>query len=73
MQPTAAAHAAAAAAAHQQHHATSNHNHLVNVHYPEHAPPSLTPRRRNCGCTLGLLALLLVLVGLRLLLATWFE
>jgi len=70
MQPTAAAHAATAAAhqQHQQHqHATSNHNHLVNVHYPEHAPPSLTPRRRGCGCTLGLLALLLVLLFLALL------
>ena len=63
MQPTAAAHAAAAAAAH----ATSNHNHLVNVHYPEHAPPSLTPRRRGCGCTLGLIALLLVLLFMALL------
>ncbi len=63
MQPTAAAHAAAvqAAAAAQQH------NHLVNVHYPEHAPPSLTPRRRHCGCTLGLIALLLVLLFMSLL------
>ena len=75
MQPTAAAHAAAVAQQQlqqqqqqqQQQHATSNHNHLVNVHYPEHAPPSLTPRRRNCGCTLGLLALLLVLLFLSLL------
>ena len=47
MQPTAAVHTAAA-------HAAQQHNHLVNVHYPEHAPPSLTPRKRNCGCTLGL-------------------
>lgn len=63
MQPTAAAHAAAvqAAAAAQQH------NHLVNVHYPEHAPPSLTPRRRHCGCTLGLIALLLVVLFVTLL------
>ena len=63
MQPTAAAHAAAvqAAAAAQQH------NHLVNVHYPEHAPPSLTPRRRHCGCTLGLIALLLVFLFVSLL------
>ena len=70
MQPTAAAHAAHAAhaAAHAAHnHATSNHNHLVNVHYPEHAPPSLTPRKRNCGCTLGLIALLLLLLFLALL------
>lgn len=63
MQPTAAAHAAHAATGH----ATSNHNHLVNVHYPEHAPPSLTPRKRNCGCTLGLIALLLVLIFVALL------
>ena len=61
MQPTAAAHAAAAAAAAQQH------NHLVNVHYPENSPPSLTPRRRGCGCTLGLIALLLVLIFVALL------
>ena len=61
MQPTAAAHAAAAAAAAQQH------NHLVNVHYPENSPPSLTPRKRNCGCTLGLIALLLVLIFVALL------
>ena len=72
MQATAAAHAAAAAAQqqHQQQQqqlATSNHNHLVNVHYPEHAPPSLTPRKRNCGCTLGLIALLLVLIFVALL------
>ena len=60
MQPTAAAHAAAAAAAQQ-------HNHLINVHYPETAPPSLTPRKRNCGCTLGLIALLLVLIFVALL------
>lgn len=63
MQPTAAAHAAAAAAAQQ----TSNHNHLVNVHYPEHSPPSLTPRRRGCGCTLGLVALLFLVLFLALL------
>ena len=63
MQPTAAAHAAAAAAAQQ----TSNHNHLVNVHYPEHSPPSLTPRRRGCGCTLGLVALLFIVLFLSLL------
>lgn len=63
MQATAAAHAAAvqAAATAQQH------NHLVNVHYPEHAPPSLTPRHRNCGCTLGLIALLLVVLFVTLL------
>jgi hypothetical protein len=52
------------AAATQQ---TSNHNHLINVHYPEHAPPSLVPRRRGCGCTLGLIALLLLVLFLTLL------
>jgi len=60
MQPTAAVHTAAA-------HAAQQHNHLVNVHYPEHAPPSLTPRKRNCGCTLGIIALLLVLIFVALL------
>ena len=61
MHATAAATAAAAA---QQ---ASNHNHLVNVHYPEHSPPSLTPRRRGCGCTLGLVALLFLVLFLALL------
>lgn len=46
---------------------TSNHNHLINVHYPEHAPPSLVPRRRGCGCTLGLIALVLLVLFLTLL------
>ena len=61
MQPTAAQHQQQ----HHQHHA--NHNHQVSVNFPELAPPSLTPRRRGCGCTLGLLALLLVVVFLLLL------
>ena len=50
------------AAAHQQ-----NHNHQVSVNFPEYAPPTLTPRRRNCGCTLSILALLLVVLFLTLL------
>ena len=45
----------------------SQHNHLINVHYPEHAPPTLVPRRRGCGCTLGLIALLLVVLFMALL------
>ena len=50
------------AAAHQQ-----NHNHQVSVNFPEYAPPTLTPRRRGCGCTLSILALLLVVLFLCLL------
>ena len=48
MQPTAAAH---------QHH--QNHNHQISVNFPEYAPPTLTPRKRGCGCTLGIVALAL--------------
>ena len=60
MQPTAAQHQQ-----HHQHHAS--HSHQVSVNFPELAPPSLTPRRRGCGCTLGLIALLLVLIFVALL------
>ncbi len=52
------------AAATQQ---TANHNHHINVHYPEHAPPSLVPRKRGCGCTLGLIALLFIVLFMALL------
>jgi hypothetical protein len=52
------------AAATQQ---TANHNHHINVHYPEHAPPSLVPRKRGCGCTLGLIALLFIVLFMSLL------
>ena len=52
------------AAQHQQH---QNHNHQVSVNFPEFAPPTLTPRRRGCGCTLSILALLLVLLFVTLL------
>ncbi len=58
MQPTAAAHAHA----HQQ-----NHNHQVSVNFPEYAPPTLTPRKRGCGCTLGIVAICLVVLFLTLL------
>jgi len=44
-----------------------NHHHLINVHYPENAPPSLAPRRRHCGCTLSILALVLVVLFVCLL------
>ena len=57
-------HPTAAGTAAQQ---TSNHNHLINVHYPEHSPPSLAPRRRGCGCTLSILAIVLVLLFVVLL------
>ena len=59
MQPT--------AAAHQHHSHQSNHNHQVSVNFPEYSPPTLTPRRRGCGCTLGLIALLLVVIFMALL------
>ena len=49
------------AAAHQQ-----NHNHQVSVNFPEYAPPTLTPRRRGCGCTLGIVAVCLVVLFLTL-------
>ena len=68
MQPTAAQHQSQQnlqGLQHHQHHAS--HSHQVSVNFPELAPPSLTPRRRGCGCTLGLLALLLVVVFLLLL------
>jgi len=58
MQPTAAAYQ-------QQHH--QNHNHQVSVNFPEYAPPTLTPRRRGCGCTLSILALCMVILFLTLL------
>ena len=57
-------HPTAAGTAAQQ---TTNHSHLINVHYPEHSPPSLTPRRRGCGCTLSIIAIVLVCVFLALL------
>ena len=60
MQPTAAAHQ------HQQQQ-HQNHNHQVSVNFPEYAPPTLTPRRRGCGCTLGIVAVCLVVVFLALL------
>ena len=44
-----------------------NHHHLINVHYPENAPPTLAPRRRHCGCTLSILALVLVVLFVCLL------
>ena len=54
MQPTAAA-------------LQQQHNHQVSVNFPEYAPPSLTPRKRGCGCTLGIVAVLLVVLFLTLL------
>ena len=53
-----------AAAQHPQH---QNHQHQVSVNFPEFSPPTLTPRRRGCGCTLSILALLLVLLFITLL------
>lgn len=52
-----------AATAHYQ----QNHNHQVSVNFPELSPPTLTPRRCRCGCTLSILALLLVLLFVTLL------
>lgn len=48
-------------------HHHQSHNHQVSVNFPEGSPPTLTPRRRGCGCTLSILALLLVLLFLTLL------
>lgn len=44
-----------------------NHNHQVSVNFPELSPPTLTPRPRGCGCTLSIIAFLLVLLFLTLL------
>lgn len=44
-----------------------NHNHQVSVNFPEYAPPTLTPRRRGCGCTLGILAVCMLVLFLTLL------
>lgn len=48
-------------------HHQSNHNHQVSVNFPELAPPSLVPRRRGCGCTLSIIAVVLVLIFVALL------
>lgn len=45
----------------------SNHNHQISVNFPENAPPTLTPRRKGCACTLSILALIMVLLFLTLL------
>ena len=44
-----------------------NHNHQVSVNFPEYAPPTLTPRKRGCGCTLGIVAICMVVLFLTLL------
>tara|TARA_B100000795_G_scaffold69915_1_gene48772 strand:- start:648 stop:1172 length:525 start_codon:yes stop_codon:yes gene_type:complete len=36
-----------------------NHNHHVNVNFPEQAPPTLTPRKRGCACKLSIIATVL--------------
>jgi len=45
----------------------SNHSHQVSVNFPELSPPSLVSRRRGCGCTLSIIALLLVTLFITLL------
>ena len=61
MQPT------AARQQQQQQQQQQNHSHQVSVNFPEYSPPSLTPRHRGCGCTLSILAMLLVLLFITLL------
>ena len=54
MQPTAA-------------HLHQNHNHQVSVNFAEYAPPTLTPRKRGCGCKLSMVAACLMMLFLTLL------
>ena len=49
------------------HTAAAHHSHQVSVNFPEYAPPTLTPRKRGCGCTLGLVAIFLIALFLILL------
>lgn len=44
-----------------------NHNHQISVNFPENSPPTLTPRRRSCGCTLTILGVSLSLLFLTLI------
>ena len=48
-------------------HARHEHQHSVQLNFPEVSPPTLPVRRRSAVCTLGILALVLVLLFLSLI------